>query len=384
LVWLKRFYERDPGRFALAQLSFLLGAIFLYLWVVPIWYWAVYRGELVLPQGLADFLYWIWLNEHVFRGILIVLLILFFGVSYYIRRDPLKELGIRVDNLWASARECLVVVLAMIAAAVAVVLTFPRAFSFDDYLARGSSFITRDIVESLLLGFLQQFLLQSILLVCCLQIFKRKFTAAFVSAAIFSIIHAPNLRLMALTLVFGLVCCLLFLRHRNVFTLGITHGIVKEIVRVLFVSVIASKIGYYEYNLRVGPFAGKPEFLGYMEYRGSSPLEIPQSGALLVPISVSNISTSTWDSGAGTYPVFLSYHLLDAEKTKRTFSNVLMPLGKSIGPGDSALVDLRVEAPPEPGSYLVHVDLVMRVPDGRILYFRSRGMKPLFIPISSR
>jgi hypothetical protein len=384
LAWLKRFYERDPRRFAISQLSFLLGVIVVYLWVIPIWYWAIYRGGLPVSQGVSGFLYWVWLNEQVFRGILIVLIILFLLMSYYVRRDPWRDLGVRVDNLWASARECLVVILVFTAVAVAVVLAFPDAFSFDDYLARGRAVIVRDIIESLLFGFVQQFLLQSIFLVCALQIFRNKYTAAFVSAALFSIVHAPNLGLMALTLVFGFLCCLLFLRHRNVFTLGITHGIVKEVVRVLFVSVLASKVGYYDYTLRVGPFAGKPEFLGKLEYRGSGALEIPQSGEVLVPVSVTNTSTTTWNAGGNSYPVFLSYHLLDAEMTKRVFSNVLTPLGKSLAPGESELVELTVKAPSKPGEYFVEVDPVMRLPGGRVLYFRSRGLKTIYLPMSSR
>lgn len=363
----------------------MFGAIVLYLWVVPVWFWGVYRGGLSLPQGLSDFLHWVWLNEQVFRGILIVLILSFLCLSYYIRRDPWKELGIRADNLLASGRECLVVVLVFMCVAVGVVLAFPQAFSFDAYLARGSYIITRDIVESLLFGFVQQFLLQSLFLVCALQIFRNKYTAALVSAALFSIIHAPNLRLMALTLVFGFLCSLLFLRHRNVFTLGITHGVVKEVVRVLFVSVLASKVGYYDYNLRVGPLAGKPGYLANLEYRGEGALEIHQSGETLVPIWITNIGSSTWTSDAKNYPVFLSYHLLDAQRTARVFSNVLTPLGKPIGPGESALVELPVKAPSKPGDYLVEVDLVMRqASDGRIYYFRSRGLKTIYLPMSSR
>jgi hypothetical protein len=383
LAWLERFYQRDPRRFALFQLSFLLGVIVLYLWVVPVWYWAIYLGGLTVPQGLSDFLYQVWINQDVFRGILVVLLILFLCLSYYIRRDSFKDLGIRTDNLLASGRECLVVVLVFVAAVVAVVLSFPQAFSFDEYLARGPYVIARDILEGFLSGFVQQFLLQSIFLICALQIFRRPFTAALVSALLFSLIHAPNVRLMALTLVFGLLCCLLFLRHRNVITLGIAHGVVKEVVRVLFVSVLASKIGYYDYNLRVGPPIGRPDYLGNLEYRGTGQLEMQPSQEMLIPISVANISTSTWDSGSGGEPVFLSYHLLDAERTTRVFSDVLTPLGRSIGPGDSALVDLKVKPPSKPGDYLVQVDLVKRT-GGTIVYFRSRGLKTIFIPMTSR
>ena len=359
---------------------------FLYLWIVPVWYWAVYRAGLNVPQGLSDFLYWVWLNEKVFRGVLIALLISFLCLSYFVRRDPLKELGVRADNLWASGRECLLVVLVFAAAAAAVVLAFPQSFSFDEYLDRGPSIIIRDILEGLLFGFVQQFLLQSIFLICMLQIFRNKYTAALVAAVIFSMIHAPNVRVMALTLVFGFLCCLLFLRHRNVFTLGVAHGLVKEVVRVLFVSVIASKVGFYDYNLRVGPLSGRPDYLANLDYRGEGAIEIPQSEELLVPISVTNISPSSrWDSDAKSDPVFLSYHLLDAERTVRVFSNVLTPLGKSIGPGDTARVDLLVKAPSKPGDYFVQVDLVKRQSsDGPIVFFRSKGLKPVFIPMTSR
>jgi hypothetical protein len=277
-------------------------------------------------------------------------------------------------------------VLVFAAAAAAVVLAFPQSFSFDEYLARGPYIIIRDILEGFLSGFVQQFLLQSIFLICTLQIFRNKYTAAVVAAVIFSLIHAPNVRVMALTLVFGFLCCLLFLRHRNVFTLGLAHGVVKEVVRVLFVSVLASKVGFYDYNLRVGPLSGRPDYLANLEYRGSGAIHIPQSAEMLVPISVTNLSPSSrWDSDAKRDPVFLSYHLLDAEKTTRVFSNVFTPLGKSIGPGESALAELLVKAPSKPGDYLVQVDLVKRqTSDGAIVFFRSRGLKPIFIPMTSR
>lgn len=386
LSWLKRFYERGPGRFALCQVTFLLGVIFLYLWVVPIWYWGVYRGELDVSEGLSEFLYWVWINENAFHGGLIALLVLFFSVSYYLRRDPLRELGLRADNLLASGRECLVLVLAVIALAVVMALAFPQYFSFEAYLARPPRVIVREILESLVSGFVQQFLLQSILLVCALQIFKNRYAAALAAAMMFSVIHAPNLGLMALTMTFGFACCLLFLRHRNIITLGITHGIVREVVRVLFVSVLVSKTGYYDYNMKVGPFKGKPDYLAYLENKGTVTLEAGQSAEIRVPVSVTSISRSTWDSDSRREQVFLSYHLSDPEMTTRVFSNVLTPFSRPIGPGDTALVDLQVKTPDRPGSYLVQVDLVSRRPEwrGGTLYFRSMGLKPLIIPMTIR
>ena len=82
--------------------------------------------------------------------------------------------------------------------------------------------------------------------------------------------------------------------------------------------------------------------------------------------------------------MFLSYHLLDAERTTRVFSKALTPLGKSIGPGELVLVDLLVTAPSKRGDYLIEVDLVMRLNGGGISYFRSMGLKTMYLPMSSQ
>jgi len=387
LAWLKRLYEHDPRLFALSQISIIVGLFLVYLWIVPVWYWAIYLGGMEVPQGLSDLLYWVWLNQKIFRGILIAVLVSVLWLGGYVRRDSLRDLGIRADNLWASGRECLLVVLVVLVAATGVVLAFPQSFSFDLYLGRGPYVLIADMLEGLLSGLVQQVLLQSVFLVGALQIFRNRYAAAGMASVIFALIHAPNLPVMALTLVFGFLCCLLFLRHRNVFTLGITHAIVKEVVRVLFVSVIASKLGYYDYNFRVGPMSGKPDYLANMEYRGPGAIEIAQSKELLLPISVTNITpSSTWNSDSANGPVFLSYHLLDPAITVSVYSSVLTPLGKPIGPGETELVDLLVKPPSEPGDYLIQVDLIKRVEGHEVppIFFRSRGLKPLFLPLTSR
>jgi hypothetical protein len=51
-------------------------------------------------------------------------------------------------------------------------------------------------------------------------------SAVIVAATLFAIAHLPNAFLMVVTLVWGVTACALFLRYRNLYSLGVAHGIV--------------------------------------------------------------------------------------------------------------------------------------------------------------
>jgi membrane protease YdiL (CAAX protease family) len=95
-------------------------------------------------------------------------------------------------------------------------------------------------------GTVQQFLLQSNILIRLIQILKNKNNAIVAAGAIFSLLHAPNIPLMELTFVVGLVCCILFSRHKNIFTLGITHGVMSLMAFSLLVPSVID-------NFKPGP-----------------------------------------------------------------------------------------------------------------------------------
>jgi len=75
--------------------------------------------------------------------------------------------------------------------------------------------------------------------------------AAIVAASIFAVAHLPNPILTAVTLIWGLVACFVFLRYRNLYTLAITHAI-------LGICLAISVPGPVIRNMRVG--------LGYLTY----------------------------------------------------------------------------------------------------------------------
>lgn len=72
------------------------------------------------------------------------------------------------------------------------------------------------------------------------------------AAALFTAAHIPNPVLMPLVLVWGLVACTVFMRHRNVYALGIAHA-------VLGITIAITVPSTADHNMRVG--------LGYLTYR---------------------------------------------------------------------------------------------------------------------
>jgi membrane protease YdiL (CAAX protease family) len=115
---------------------------------------------------------------------------------------------------------------------------------------------------------MQQFLLQSYFLLRLLRLLPGKAAPILVAAGIFSLAHLPNPILTPITLVWGIIACILFLRYRNIYALGVAHGILGLCVAVTVPNSL-------HHHMRVG--------LGYLRYhpRGqdlypSRPSQSPQ------------------------------------------------------------------------------------------------------------
>lgn len=100
-------------------------------------------------------------------------------------------------------------------------------------------------------SFVQQFLLQGYFLYRFRQLFADERRAAVAAAGIFAAAHLPNPILTPVTLIWGLCACFVFLRHRNIYPLAVTHAI-------LGICVAITIPGPVVHNMRVG--------LGYLRY----------------------------------------------------------------------------------------------------------------------
>lgn len=97
----------------------------------------------------------------------------------------------------------------------------------------------------------QQILLQGFFFTRTLRLTRSSWHAALAATALFSLAHLPNPILTVITIVWGLVSCLYFLRYRNLYALVVAHTI-------LGVAVAVTVPGPVIRNMRVG--------YGYLAY----------------------------------------------------------------------------------------------------------------------
>jgi hypothetical protein len=96
----------------------------------------------------------------------------------------------------------------------------------------GVGFLELHMAGYLLWAFEQQFILQNYFLLRLLRILPNETAAVVTAATMFSTAHLPNLVLVAATLVWGIVACALFLGYRNLYALGLVHGILGLCVAI--------------------------------------------------------------------------------------------------------------------------------------------------------
>lgn len=153
-------------------------------------------------------------------------------------RETHRDLGLRVDNIGASARDVVPVTLALAAALV----TAGFALGSLRVNARGIDRAALYVVW----GFLQQYALQAIVYRRVLLAGAGPNRAPLVAAMIFSSAHLPNVPLMAFTFAAGWLWTTWFKRHPNLFTLAVSHALLA----IVLVSALPPDLMQ---NLRVGP-----------------------------------------------------------------------------------------------------------------------------------
>jgi len=122
-------------------------------------------------------------------------------------------------------------------------------------------------------AFLQQFLILDFFLLRLLRLLPSKTAAIAATAVLFALAHMPNPVLTPITLVWGAIACALFLRYRNLYTLGMAHAIFG-------ICIAVTVPGHVDHNMRVG--------IGYLMYnsrhhRHHQRNQIPQT-----------VSTTAW------------------------------------------------------------------------------------------
>jgi hypothetical protein len=100
----------------------------------------------------------------------------------------------------------------------------------------------------------QQFILQSYVFLRLERLLNSGAIAALVSAGIFCLVHIPNPVLVVVCLIAGWVACLIFRRNRNIYALGVAHGILGLTIALTIPDHVQRHMrvgaGYYSYALQ--------------------------------------------------------------------------------------------------------------------------------------
>ena len=101
---------------------------------------------------------------------------------------------------------------------------------------------------------MQQFILQDFFLARLLRLLSTRTAAVLTAAVLFAVAHLPNPLLMVATLAWGIAACALFLRYRDLYSLGIAHGILGLCLAIAIPNTV-------HHQMRVG--------LGYVRWHAT-------------------------------------------------------------------------------------------------------------------
>lgn len=177
---------------------------------------ALELGALALTVGLQFLFYDVLPGRGAFLLATVVGWVGYLAHRIVRRPEALREYGLARDGLGASA------------AAAGVILLVGTLVCFAIGSRRGGVTLSRNMLWTALLypiwGILQQVLVQGV----AVRNLARAIPGAvvvLVAGLLFGLVHLPHLALAAATATLGGVFTLVFLRHRNVWPLGVCHGL---------------------------------------------------------------------------------------------------------------------------------------------------------------
>ncbi|MBI5530457.1 MAG: CPBP family intramembrane metalloprotease [Candidatus Doudnabacteria bacterium] len=197
----------------------------------PVWWtWT----EIVVTSVLVQIGLWTHRNS---RGRIILLGAAWLILTTLWDKTSLTEMGLRFKNskgsLWMS--EPVLIIISLI--------WLTGVFTGNANDTPGSEFFPANKNSYIFSAFLQQLLMQSYVFVRLQKVCPRK--AERVVALIFCASHLPNPALMFITLAAGWMSAYIFNRQRNLYALGLAHGLIGAAIATFWPRwVIRAGIGF--------------------------------------------------------------------------------------------------------------------------------------------
>jgi hypothetical protein len=165
-------------------------------------------------------------------------------VTTILARPNARTLGLRPSNACSIWIVPVIVLLGAVSIWVASQLHTLHGFSIGNLMGRVRGYLVWSL--------LQQFMLQDYFLLRLLRLLPNKAAAVSTAAILFASAHIPNPVLMVATLLWGIAACILFLRYRDLYSLGVVHCL-------LGICIGVTVPAHIHHGMRVG--------LGYRQYR---------------------------------------------------------------------------------------------------------------------
>ena len=165
-------------------------------------------------------------------------------VTTILARPNARTLGLRPSSaclLWIVP---VIILLGALSVWMASQLHTLHGFSIGTLMGRVRGYLVWSL--------LQQFMLQDYFLLRLLRLMPGKAAAVSTAAILFAGAHIPNPVLMLGTLLWGMAACILFLRYRDLYSLGVAHCL-------LGICIAVTVPAHIHHGMRVG--------LGYRQYR---------------------------------------------------------------------------------------------------------------------
>jgi hypothetical protein len=169
--------------------------------------------------------------------------LLFFTVASHLwRGTSLSDIGLRSSSFSGAFKLIGIptIVIALAAVPVGFLLDSVQSKDFlEDWF--------EELVTYPIWGFVQQYTFQGYIFVRVYEATgRRNWIAIMVSATLYTLIHYPNVMLLTFCLPIGIVWSWVFSRHRNLYALGLSHGILGGTINVFIGNI-------YWAGLSVGP-----------------------------------------------------------------------------------------------------------------------------------
>lgn len=169
-------------------------------------------------------------------------------------RPSWDDLGLRFSlNFSSLLRAALLVSGAVLLAGLAVGIAIKLHTLHELY---GSAPAGEHMWGYIIWSFMQQFILQTYLLARLMRLLPSRTLAILVAAAMFALAHLPNPVLTIATFLWGAAACALFVRYRNLYSLGAIHAVLGLCVAFTVPNAV-------HHHMRVG--------LGYLRYHHDYP-----------------------------------------------------------------------------------------------------------------